>query len=196
MSAVAAFNTTYVAALTKYFGSGATDSNRTELDTAKEMADQYLKAVSAGFNPVILNKLHPSEVINGGIRHQAYVNTLYNALMLAKEDVTKNGKVAATIIENGLRSAAIAFWTGAMLEGIFKGMPPGHVGMSPSVIVTDPGVVPPIKLPTYKDNIPILLPQRISAAYVTHMSSIKLLVPAMILPPPASPYPLPLIGIT
>lgn len=192
MSAIAAFTTTYVTNLAQYLLAGASDTGRTELDAATKFADEYLNAVSKGTQIVINNALHSTMLLNPGPRHTAYKNAIYAAFMTAKADIAAGGAVANMALSTAFSVAAIAFWTGAMLEGMYKGMPPGHIMMTPCFSVT-PGVMPPIIIPPGPGT-PATLPMAVGTAYAAHLTTITFLVPAMVLPFPAPPYPLPLVG--
>lgn len=191
MSAQAAFTTSYVAALTTELTKAAQNPNTTEAQMAKIFADEYLKAVKKGFNVTINNKLHASEVTPAG-RISAYYKTILDAFLIGKDDPTCTLAIPALITAFSL--AAIAFWTGARLEGKYKGMPPGHTKIIPPVFVVSPGVVGPMNIPPHGSP-PSALPMALGKAYANHLKTITFLVPAIFLPPPASPYPLPLVGI-
>lgn len=192
MSAVAALMGEYVTNMTNYLIAGQNDSNRTEEQVATKFTEEYLSAMSKGFNPIINNKLHASMLNINGPKAKLYKKTLLDAMLLAKQDKSPGGAAAKTLLQTAFMAAATTYWTGALLEGVFKGMPPGHVNILSIVPVVFPGVVPPIILPPNSPSNPPMLPLIVATAYAAQLPQIMFLCTAF-LPPPAPPYPLPLL---
>lgn len=194
MSAVAALTGEYVSNLTDYLLASQADKDGSEEKTAAKFASEYVKAIRKGYNATIMNKLHLT-MTDPPTRETAYKNTLLAAMQTAKADISNTGAVARGTLETAFMAAAIAFWAGAMLEGKFNGMPIGHVNLIPPVVCIFPGAfTSPIIIPPNSPSNPPLLPGILGAAYAAHLSTLIFLVPLMLLPSPAPPYPLPIMG--
>ncbi len=86
-------------------------------------------------------------------------------------------------------------WTGATLNSISAMPLPGHVGHAPISTVLVPGVMPPfINPPASEASTKYDFIDNMIAAMKAHLLTVSGLHPAMILPTPAPPYPLPWVS--
>lgn len=192
MSAVAALSTTFMAKLVAYFaGRGSTSIE----ESAQTITEAYVDAMKVGFNPLTMNKLHPDIVKYDSTNAKAFKNAILTGFTASMADVSPGGAAAIAALTLAFNTAPIAFWTGAKLEGTFRGMPPGHTGFVPIINVVSPGVVVPPIIILPQPQLPAYLPTIITAAYTAHLATITFLCPAAFLPYPSPPYPLPLVGV-
>ena len=199
MSAVAAFNGPFVNNLVRFFKMNSAGKYEDMPEKiAEKITSEYVKAAKVGFNPIINNKIHTMYTKAQSPNVMTVKQTLKNAFAVALADESKDGKLSNTVISNALTMVPTLFWTGTMLEGVFKGMPPGHVNLVPGIMTTSPGVCVKISIPG--QNLSKLLPKLpflvdLGMKYANHLSTLMFFCPALILPSPSPPYPLPITGI-
>lgn len=163
---------------------------------AKGITDAYIKAIKDGVNPVINNKIMATFTSPTSPNVIAFKSCLLNAYTTAMTDITSTGSVANSILKAAFMQAPILFWTGVMLEGVFKGMPPGHVGLVPAISIINVGVVPPINIPSHGAPMPPpAFFTAVATAWTAHLASLTFFCPALFLPSPAPPYPMALTAI-
>lgn len=173
---------------------------------AAKFTMEYIKAIKGGANLLINNKINPintAYVSSGEIitiqapNARAAQSNLEAALTFATTDTTPGGAASKPVLELAFTTFPTLFWTGTMLEGIFKGRPPGHVGLVPGIMTTVPGICAPVTLPSANTvkSTPRTFYRQIGSKYGSHLSTLVFLCPAMIPAPPSPPYPLIINGI-
>lgn len=106
------------------------------------------------------------------------------------------GYVNPTSLPIGIQNGVLAYWTGATLNSIYTGSPPGYISMAPLSNVLVPGAIvvmlpPPAESqPTAEQFVNMLV-----GAFTAHTATLSGIHAVMIPPYPAPPHPLPWMGI-
>jgi hypothetical protein len=151
---------------------------------ADAIVNGYVAAISEGGDPI----LNAAAVLNG-----AAVASFYARLSGAAASPDPTGlKIITTIV-----TSIPLCWAGAIINAAPERPLPGHIRHSPVSSVLNPGVMPSFSIPpaSTRSNKYRFIDSMI-AAMKAHLLMVGGLHPAMILPSPAPPYPLPWIAYT
>lgn len=149
------------------------------MNTAEAIVNGYVSAVSAGGDPII-----KAAVVLNSVAVASFLSSL--SQLLSSPDPT------GLMVINSIVANIPLCWTGASLNAAAQPPLPGHISHFPISSVISPGVMPLFSIPpasagpdkyVFIDNM--------IAAMKAHLLTVGGIHPAMILPPPAPPYPLP-----
>lgn len=169
--------------LTTYLSLNISQSTR---DTAEKIVQLYEEAI-VGAKDLIA---HQSLVLN-----QAKTTILINSIEAGFNSASMSPTAAGAklALENAINSSIVIYWTGALLTTLYNGSPPGFISFTPPNVITVPGVCTFV-LPPQSNNYSSL-PAALSLAFRSHLLTLNGLITLAVLPTPATPVPLPWVGM-